>query len=279
MGLLSGHVVQMATGEGKTLAGALAASGYALTGKRVHVISVNDYLARRDAEWMRPVYELLGVSVDWVEPSHTRQRRRGAYGCEVAYGAVSEVGFDVLRDRIVTDPGDLVLAAPEVAIIDEADSVLIDEARVPLVMAGSVDEGFADEEVSKIVRWLRPDLHYDVDSDRRNVWLTAAGASVVEKALGGVNLYDESGSGRLAAVNVALHAHALLVRDVDYLVRDGKVQLINTARGRVAELQRWPDGLQAAVEAKEQLPVSDRGRLRPEIWQAWREAHTDVSSE
>ncbi|MPY79680.1 MAG: accessory Sec system translocase SecA2 [Actinophytocola sp.] len=265
MGLLSQHVVQMATGEGKTLVGALAACGHALQGKRVHVISVNDYLARRDAEWMRPVFDLLGVSVDWVEPAATHAERKDAYGCDVTYGAVSEIGFDVLRDRLVTKADDRVLAQPEVAIVDEADSVLVDEARVPLVMAGSVDAGVVDEEVAKIVRRLRLGLHYETDADGKNAWLTPAGASVVEKALGGIDLYDESGTERLASVNVALHAHALLSRDVDYLVRDGKVQLINVSRGRVAELQRWPDGLQAAVEAKEQLPPSDRGEVLDSI--------------
>ncbi|GHF89068.1 preprotein translocase subunit SecA [Amycolatopsis bartoniae] len=265
MGLLTGHVVQMETGEGKTLSGALAAAGFALQGKRVHVTTVNDYLARRDAEWMRPVYDLLGVSVSWVGPTLTRDERREAYSREVTYGAVSEIGFDVLRDRLVTRVEDLVQPEPEVAIVDEADSVLVDEARVPLVMAGSVDHTDADVEVANVVRRLRLGLHYETDSDGRNAWLTAAGASVVEKALGGIDLYDDSGADRLAAVNVALHAHALLTRDVDYLVRDGKVQLINASRGRVAELQRWPDGLQAAVEAKEQVAATDRGEILDSI--------------
>jgi preprotein translocase subunit SecA len=265
MGLLTAHVVQMETGEGKTLAGALAAAGYALQGKHVHVVTVNDYLARRDAEWMRPVYDLLGVSVGWVEPLHTREERREAYAAEITYGAVSEIGFDVLRDRLVTNVDDLVQQPPEIAIVDEADSVLVDEARVPLVMAGSVDHAVADAEVAKIVRRLRLGLHYETDSDGRNAWLTSAGSSVVEKSLGGIDLYGESGSDRLAAVNVALHAHALLTLDVDYLVRDGKVQLINVARGRVAELQRWPDGLQAAVEAKEEVAATDRGEILDSI--------------
>lgn len=266
VGLLTGHVVQMDTGEGKTLAGALAAAGYALRGKRVHVVTVNDYLARRDADWMKPIYDLLGVSVGWIEPAHSRDERKQAYASEVTYGAVAEIGFDMLRDRLVTDVDDLVQGEPEIAIVDEADSVLVDEARVPLVMAGSIDHTDADEEVANIVRRLRLGLHYETDSDCRNAWLTKAGASVVEKALGGdINLYDETGSDRLPAVNVALHAHALLTRDVDYIVRDGKVQLINAARGRVAELQRWPDGLQAAVEAKEQVAATDRGKILDSI--------------
>ncbi|MGA6091905.1 protein translocase subunit secA [Amycolatopsis sulphurea] len=265
MGLLTGHVVQMETGEGKTLAGALAAAGHAMRGRRVHVVTVNDYLARRDAEWMGPLYALLGVTVGWVEPSHAKDERKDAYDRQVTYGAVAEIGFDVLRDRLVTTVDDLVQPAPEVAIVDEADSVLVDEARVPLVMAGSIDHNDADEEVAKVVRRLRLGLHYETDTDGRNAWLTSAGASVVEKSLGGIDLYGESGSERLAAVNVALHAHALLTRDVDYLVRDGKVQLINAARGRVAELQRWPDGLQAAVEAKEQVTATDRGEILDSI--------------
>ena len=264
MGLLTKHVVQMETGEGKTLAGALAAAGYALRGKSIHVVTVNDYLAKRDAEWMGPVYALLGVSVGWVAPAHSREERKEAYGKEVTYGAVAEIGFDVLRDRLVTHVDELVQGAPEVAIVDEADSVLVDEARVPLVMAGSIDHTDADDEVAKIVRRLRLGLHYETDADGRNAWLTTAGSSVVEKSLG-IELYEETGSDRLAAVNVALHAHALLTRDVDYLVRDGKVQLINAARGRVAELQRWPDGLQAAVEAKEQVTATDRGEILDSI--------------
>ncbi|MCA1655300.1 MAG: accessory Sec system translocase SecA2, partial [Pseudonocardiaceae bacterium] len=152
MELLAGHVVQMATGEGKTLAGALAAAGYALAGRAVHVMSVNDYLARRDAGWMGPVYELLGVSVGWVDQTSTQEERRAAYAADVTYGSVSEIGFDVLRDRLCTSVDDMVGRKPDVVLVDEADSVLIDEAKVPLVLAGSSDEGQSDPEVAKIVR-------------------------------------------------------------------------------------------------------------------------------
>jgi len=265
MELLAGHIVQMATGEGKTLAGALAAAGYALQGRPVHVMSVNDYLARRDAEWMGPVYDLLGVSVGWVGQTSTQEERREAYAKQVTYGSVSEIGFDVLRDRLCTDVDEMVGREPDVVLVDEADSVLIDEAKVPLVLAGSSDDAQTDPEVAKIVRTLRPGAHYERDEDGRNAWLTTRGAKIVEKALGGVDLYSGEHSDRLAAVNAALHAHALLERDVDYIVRDGKVHLINSSRGRIALRQRWPDGLQAAVEAKERLRPTESGEVLDSI--------------
>ncbi len=259
VGLLTGHVVEMSTGEGKTLAGALAAAGYALQGRRVHVVSVNDYLARRDAEWMRELYALFGVGVGWVD--QWTEDRRAAYACDVTYVSVSEVGFDVLRDRMRTDAADIVLPAPDVVIVDEADSVLIDEARVPLVLAGSADASAHDTLITETVRRLRADVHYETDEDGRNVHLTEAGLQRVERRLGDVDLYTAEHAHRLTEVHVALHAHALLHRDVDYLVRDGRVELIDDAKGRVAHLQRWPDGLQAAVEAKEGLATSASGEV------------------
>jgi preprotein translocase subunit SecA len=265
MELLAGHVVQMATGEGKTLSGALAAAGYAMQGNPVHVMTVNDYLARRDAEWMRPVYELLGVSVGWVSQTSSHEERAAAYAADVTYGSVSEIGFDVLRDRLCTDEADMVQREPGVVLVDEADSVLVDEAKVPLVMAGSSADNQADPEVAKIVRVLQPGTHFQRDEEGRNAWLTDRGAQIVERALGGIDLYSGEHSDRLAAVNAALHAHALLERDIDYIVRDGKVHLINTSRGRIALLQRWPDGLQAAVEAKERLAPTESGEVLDSI--------------
>ncbi|MDF5757220.1 accessory Sec system translocase SecA2 [Spongiactinospora sp. TRM90649] len=264
LALLAGHVAEMATGEGKTLSGAMAAAGYALSGKRVHVISVNDYLARRDAEWMGPLYEALGVSVGWIGQSSTREERREAYAKDVTYGSVSEIGFDVLRDRMVTSPADLVVPEPNVALIDEADSVLVDEARVPLVLAGAADPGTSVPSMAALVRQLVRGYHYEIDEQGRNVYLTPLGTDAVEEALGDdVNLYDTPE--KVTEVNLALHAHALLTRDIDYIVRDGRVQLINPSRGRVALLQRWPDGLQAAVEAKEALPASETGEILDSI--------------
>ncbi|WP_285779942.1 accessory Sec system translocase SecA2 [Microtetraspora sp. NBRC 13810] len=263
LALLAGDVAEMATGEGKTLSGAMAAAGYALQGKRVHVISVNDYLARRDAEWMGPLYAALGVTVGWIGQTSTPQERREAYARDVTYGSVSEIGFDVLRDRLATRAADVVVPEPNVALIDEADSVLVDEARVPLVLAGAADAADAVPETAALVRRLVRGYHYEIDEQGRNVFLTPQGIDTVEKALDGVNLYDTPET--VTEINLALHAHALLTRDIDYIVRDGKVQLINPSRGRVALLQRWPDGLQAAVEAKEALPASETGEILDSI--------------
>ncbi|TCC62989.1 accessory Sec system translocase SecA2 [Kribbella pittospori] len=265
LAMLQGRVVEMATGEGKTLAGAIAAAGYAVGGRKVQILAVNDYLARRDAEWMGPVYELLGVSVSHIGQASTPDERRTAYEAEVCYVPVSEVGFDVLRDRLVTDVADRVTAELDVALVDEADSVLIDEARVPLVLAGATRTEELDEDVVQLVRTLRAGVDYEIDGDGRTVALTDKGTDKVEAALEGINLYEDDNLDRLTQINVALHAEVLLRKDVDYLVRDGKVSLINNNRGRIAKLQRWPDGLQAAVEAKEAVPVSDSGEVLDSI--------------
>ena len=260
--LLEGDVVHMATGEGKTLVGAMAATGFALSGKRVHVMTVNDYLADRDAEWMRPLVEFFGLSVASVTEKLTPEQRRAAYRSDVVYAPVSEIGFDVLRDQLITSRDQAVQHGADVALVDEADSVLVDEALVPLVLAGNEPGRAPTGKIVNVVKRLRLGAHYTVDNDRRNVFLTDAGAAAVERALGITSLYnDEHVGSTLVQVNLALHAQELLVRDVHYIVREGKVALIDASRGRVADLQRWPDGLQAAVEAKEGLVVSEGGRI------------------
>jgi preprotein translocase subunit SecA len=259
--MLEGNIAELATGEGKTLCGALAAAGYAARGRGVHVMSVNDYLAKRDAEWMRPVFDLLGIRVGHVGQDSTTDERRQAYAAQVTYAPVSEIGFDVLRDRLRTESGNRVVPDPDVLIIDEADSVLIDEARVPIVLAGSTEVDDSGREMAELVAKLRAGTHYRVDPDGRNVHLTDSGTRAAERALGGVDLYDADHLDTLTRLNVALHARALLHKDVDYLVRDGQLELINASRGRVAVLQRWPDGLQAAVEAKEGIPASASGEI------------------
>jgi preprotein translocase subunit SecA len=264
--MLAGDVVEMATGEGKTLAGAIAAAGYALGGRRVHIISVNDYLARRDAEWMGALLEALGLTVGWITGESTPEERRAAYECDVTYASVNEIGFDVLRDQLVTDVADLVSPNPDVALIDEADSVLVDEALVPLVLAGTTHRETPRLEIVELIGSLVAGTDYAADADRRNIHLTEHGAQKVEKALGGIDLYSEEHVGTtLTEVNVALHAHVLLQRDVHYIVRDGAVHLINASRGRIAQLQRWPDGLQAAVEAKEGIETTETGEVLDNI--------------
>ncbi|MDA2893520.1 accessory Sec system translocase SecA2 [Mycolicibacterium sp. BiH015] len=260
--MLAGDVVEMATGEGKTLSGAIAAAGYALAGRNVHVITINDYLARRDAEWMGPLIEAMGLTVGWITADSTAAQRREAYECDITYASVNEIGFDVLRDQLVTDLEDLVSPNPDVALIDEADSVLVDEALVPLVLAGTSHRETPRLELIRLVGELLAGTDYDIDNDSRNVHLTEAGARKVEAALGGIDLYSEEHvATTLTEINVALHAHVLLQRDVHYIVRDNAVHLINASRGRIATLQRWPDGLQAAVEAKEGIETTETGEV------------------
>ena len=260
--LLEGDVIQMATGEGKTLVGAMANTGFGLMGKRVHSVTVNDYLAARDAEWMGPLVKFFGLTVAAVTESMTTDERRKAYKANIVYAPVNEIGFDVLRAQLITDRADAVQHGADVALIDEADSVLVDEALVPLVLAGNEPGTAPGGRITDLVRRLKKNQHYVVDEDGRNASLTDVGARLLERQLGITSLYDDEHVGStLVQVNLALHAHALLTRDVHYIVRDGKVALIDASKGRVADLQRWPDGVQAAVEAKEGLAVTEGGRI------------------
>ena len=260
--LLEGDVIQMATGEGKTLVGAMAATGFALTGKRVHLVTVNNYLAARDAEWMRPLVEFFGLTVTPVTEKLGPEERRAAYLSDIIYAPVNELGFDVLRDNQITSREQTVQARADVALVDEADSVLVDEALVPLVLAGNRPGEESTGHITNVVSRLREEQDYVIAEDGRTVALTEEGAARVEHELGLDSLYSEENIGSvLVKVNLALHAKALLIRDIHYIITDGKLQLIDASRGRVAELQRWPDGLQAAVEAKEGLEVSEGGRI------------------
>ncbi|MDR7274503.1 accessory Sec system translocase SecA2 [Catenuloplanes atrovinosus] len=263
MALLAGRVAEMATGEGKTLTAAIAAYGHVRQGRGpVHVLTVNDYLAARDADWMRPVLTLLGLTVGSVTEASTPEERREAYGCDVTYVSVSEAGFDYLRDQLVVDIDDRVQRELSTAIVDEADSILIDEARVPMVLAGTVPgEQDPVHAAAALVKGLRRNRDYEVAEDGRSVAFTAEGTEKIEKKLGGVDLYADENFDQLSALNVALHAHALLHRDVDYIVRNGVVELVDESRGRVAQRRRWPDGLQAAVEAKEGLSATSEGEV------------------
>ncbi|HJB62135.1 MAG TPA: accessory Sec system translocase SecA2 [Candidatus Microbacterium pullistercoris] len=264
--LLAGRAVEMDTGEGKTLAGAMAAIAFARDGRRVHVLSVNDYLAHRDAEWMGAMFDALGVSVAWIGQASTPDERRTAYRADVVYAPFSEVGYDVLRDRQAEDEDSRTAPQFDVGIVDEADAVMIDDAMTPLVLAGS-DEAAATDfaQATALVANLVSGSDYDVDEDRANVTLTGTGIDAVEEATGIEGLFDESNTSFLTRINLALHARVLVLRDVDYLVTDEGIRLINTARGRIAHRQRWPDGLHAAVEAKEGLPITPPGLVLDQI--------------
>ena len=270
LALLNGDVAEMATGEGKTLTGAMATIGYALQGKRVHVITVNGFLAARDDEWMGPMFDFFGLTHGAIQEHMTSDERREVYQRDIVFGAINELGFDVLRDHLATERAEVVRTPADVAVIDEADSVLVDEALVPLVLAGSEPGTAPAGQITQLVQRMEENEHFTISPDRRNVFLTDKGSAFVEKALGIDSLYSEGKDGEdagqtLVQVNVALHAEHLLIRDVHYIVKDGSVALIDGSRGRIADLQRWPDGLQAAVEAKEGLRVTDGGRILDQV--------------
>jgi preprotein translocase subunit SecA len=257
-----GAVVEMQTGEGKTLAAVLPAALNALTGRGVHVLTFNDYLARRDAEWMGPIYRRLGLSVGFVQSGMAAAERRRAYGADVTYVTAKEAGFDYLRDHLAMDVADLVHRPFHFALVDEADSLLIDEARVPLVIAGRVEsEPSSSRRLADLVATLAPGVDYDFDEYARDVELTERGMHRVETALECGSLYESTNYRLLTELNCALHAHALLKRDVDYLVRDGRIGIIDELTGRVVPDRHWPDGLQAALEAKEGLERRPDGRI------------------
>lgn len=258
--MADGKVVEMQTGEGKTLTAVMPAAYFAANGHAVHVLTANDYLARRDAEWMGPVYRALGLSVGYIQQGMAAGQRREAYDCDIVYATPNEVGFDLLRDNLALRQEDLVLREFGVALIDEADSILIDEARIPLVIAGGeAPPRDLVERLARIARSLQRYADYQIDEHGRNVLLTDWGTEKVERALGVANLYDDPGL--FTAVTDALHAEVLLRRDVDYLVKGDEIQIVDEFKGRIAELRRWPAGLQTALEAKESLPLRAQGRI------------------
>ena len=260
--LHQGKLAQLATGEGKTLVAVLPAALHALTGRGVHVLTANDYLARRDAAWMGDAYRFLGLSVAAVAQGMSRQERQAAYASDITYVTAKEAGFDFLRDHTVTDPAHLVQRRFHYAIVDEADFILIDEARVPLVIAGETASPDIDHEtIAAMVRRLAAGRDYRADEHERNVTITDAGFRRIETLLGCGPLHAAAQRLLLAAIHVALHAEVLLRRDRDYIVRDGRIELVDEFTGRVADNRRWPHGIQPAVEAKEGLELRAEGTV------------------
>ncbi len=261
-----GKLAEMPTGEGKTLAAVLPAYLNALGGRGVHVLTFNDYLARRDAEWMGPLYRFLGLTVGSVQEGMTAPERRKAYACDVTYVTAKEAGFDYLRDHLCTVPEDLVHRPFHYAIVDEADSILIDEARVPLVIAGNVDTRRIDPcRAAALVQTLDSRRHFKTDEYARNVRFTELGFDCLESELDCGSLHAAENLELLTELSLALHARVLLRREVDYVVRDGRIELVDEFTGRVARNRRWPDGLQAAVEAKEGVELQPQGIVRGSI--------------
>jgi preprotein translocase subunit SecA len=256
------RTAELPTGEGKTLAAVFPAALYAMTGRGVHVLTFNDYLARRDAAWMGPVYRRLGLSVGCVQEGQPADRKREAYACDVTYATAKEAGFDFLRDGLVCETSDLVHRPLHMALVDETDSILIDEARIPLVIAGIAGRPEQDAgRLAELIRGLVAGRDYAIDDEKRNVSLTDAGFETVERLLGCGNLFAPGNEPLLAAINCALHAQALLERDVDYIVRRGRIEIVDEFTGRIMDKRHWPDGLQAAVEAKENVPRKSEGRI------------------
>jgi len=261
-----GRLVEMQTGEGKTLTAVLPVYLNALTGRGVHVLTFNDYLARRDATWMGPVYEFLGRSVGHIQEGMDANDRQEAYRRDITYTTAKEAGFDYLRDHRCAHRDDLVHRPFHFALVDEADSILIDEARIPLVIAGNTDDVVANPyEMAELVRHLQPNRDYGTDQNERNAYLTEPGIERAEALLGCENLHAEKNLPLVVQLHQALHAHVLLARDVDYVVKDNRVQIVDEFTGRVVEDRHWPHGLQAAVEAKEGLAVQAEGMIRGSI--------------
>jgi preprotein translocase subunit SecA len=259
-------IIELSTGEGKTLAAVFTAALKALSGKGVHVLTFNDYLARRDAEWMGPVYERLGLSVAYIAEGMTPEGRRASYEADVTYVTAKEAGFDYLRGFLAYRPEHVVHRPFHFAVIDEVDSILIDEARIPLVIAG--DEPSMVEIEKKIfaaVAEMKRGLHFDTDENDRNIYLEEAGIRFIEKTLGIGDLYDGKNLDIPAKVNMILQAEFLLKKDVAYIMRDGEILLVDAFTGRIALNRQWSDGLHAAVELKEGLTPKMQGRIMNRI--------------
>jgi preprotein translocase subunit SecA len=259
-------MIEMKTGEGKTLTAVFPAYLNGLLKKGVHILTFNDYLARRDALWMKPVYEALGLTVGFVQEKMDKKEKRNAYNCDITYVTAKEAGFDYLRDSLCYSKEDLIHRQFYFAIVDEADSILIDEARIPLVIAVSTNEKAADlQRVRDVIESLDPLTDYKTDEFSQNVYLTEAGIDHVESLLKCGNLYDKENWDLLTKVNSALYAEVLLQKDIDYIVRKGIIEMVDEFTGRVAENRHWPDGLQEALECKENLEIRSKGRIMAKI--------------
>ena len=257
-----GWVAEMKTGEGKTLTSTLPIYLNALSGKGVHVVTVNDYLATRDAEWMGQIYKWLGLEVGLVVPgSRDTQHKRRQYGADITYGTNNELGFDYLRDNMTMSLENKVQRGHNYCIVDEIDSILIDEARTPLIISGKLaDAAKTYYQFASIVQRLRRDEHYEVDEEKRTVAPTESGVTAVEKALDIENLYEGVSANLVHQFQVALKAKELFHKDKEYIIANGEVKIVDEFTGRVLDGRRWSDGLHQAVEAKEGVSIKEENQ-------------------
>lgn len=264
--LHEGKIAEMKTGEGKTLAATLPVYLNALEGKGVHVVTVNDYLARRDADWMGAIYRFLGLSVGCILHGLSFEERKKAYNADITYGTNNEFGFDYLRDNMVLRAEDMVQRDLHYAIVDEVDSILIDEARTPLIISGSADESTElYNRFAKIVPRLKQEEDFTIDEKGRTVAITENGVDKVERELGVDNLYDPANIGLTHHLNQALRAQYIMKRDVDYVVKDGEVVIVDEFTGRLMPGRRYSNGLHQAIEAKENVKVASESRTLASI--------------
>ena len=266
MVLHEGKIAEMKTGEGKTLAATMPLYLNALEGKGCHVVTVNDYLASRDAEWMSPIYHFLGLTVGVIVHGMDDDERRKAYGADITYGTNNEFGFDYLRDNMKFSLEDYVQREFNFAIVDEVDSILIDEARTPLIISGASEES-TDKyyKINQIIPRLKESVDYTIEEKSKTVVLTEEGVSNVEKYLNVQNLYEPKNIEIVHHVNQALRAHTLFKRDVDYLVKDGQVIIVDEFTGRVMPGRRYSDGLHQALEAKEKVKIEKENQTLASI--------------
>jgi len=261
MVLHSGKIAEMKTGEGKTLVATLPAYLNALTGRGVHVITVNDYLARRDTEWMGKLYQFLGMTVGTIQHGLDDRQRKESYGSDITYGTNNEFGFDYLRDNMKFDGQSLVQRDLHYAIVDEVDSILVDEARTPLIISGPAEKSTQlYYQVNEIVPKFKAEVDYKIDEKARSAALTEEGVAHAEQMLGVENLYDPGNIELLHHTNQALKAHTLFKRDVDYIVKEGEVIIVDEFTGRLMPGRRYSEGLHQALEAKENVKIENENQ-------------------
>jgi preprotein translocase subunit SecA len=259
--LHEGKIAEMKTGEGKTLAATLPVYLYSFTGKSTHIVTVNDYLAKRDSQWMGPIYNLLGVKVGLLQHGMSTEEKKIAYGCDVVYGTNNEFGFDYLRDNMVIRGGNMVQRGHDFAIVDEVDSILIDEARTPLIISGIAYETTElYKKFSSLVPRLESKVDYEVDEKAKTAAVTEEGVAKVEQMLGIDNLYDPRNYLYIHCLNQSLRAQNLFKKDVDYMIKDGEVIIVDEFTGRLMPGRRYSEGLHQAIEAKERVKIKEENQ-------------------